>query len=333
MEAFAHLFAPHFPDPTRSLADTFGGFVDHATRFNSGLPGTGPLAALFKTANTQTQALSLRAQQAQQGLGLSLGTQKQATGDTATGQATALERIRKNEATLRGDALIEDEKERQRLYDLLYPTGGLMYYTDARLGTELADRLNEYLTRTEAEKTALGDVFVTRTQAALGPFRQTRETQVAALATTGTARDERSLLVDELNEQCDANYHLLSLFFRQELTRPAAFWNPSFYFRAAAAVPAGQLRHFTVKAHQHRVLFELPKFAAATALALTLPAGGPFFLGRGATATAPRPAAVLEVLPGPAPQALLLAAVPGTEPFLLGYNEGGTAVVLEAALS
>ena len=235
MEGFNHLFASHFTDGERSLADTFGGFIDHAVRLGSGLPGTGPLAAVLKTANADTQALSLRAQQAQQGLGLSLGTQKQATGQTTTAQGTALDRIRKNEATLRGDALIEDATERQRLYELLYPTGGLKYYTTAKLGTELSDRLGEYLTRTETEKDALGVVFVKRTQDALGPYRKVRETQVAGLATTGQARDDRHELVALLDEQCDYNYHLLSAHFRQDLARPATFWNPTFYLRPTAA--------------------------------------------------------------------------------------------------
>ena len=237
MEAFDHLFDSHFADAHRALTDTLAGFVDHATRLASHLPTAGPLAALLKTALAETQALSLRAQAAQQALGLSLGTQKQATGQTATAQTTALDRIRKNEGTLKGDALIADEPERQRLYALLYPSG-LKYYTAAKLGTELADRLDEYLTRTEAEKTALGAAFVTRTQSDLGPFRKTRETQVAGLATTSTARDDRHELIDLLDAQCDYNYHLLSAHFRQDLARPATFWNPSYYMRATPAPAA-----------------------------------------------------------------------------------------------
>ena len=240
MESFDHLFDSHFADNDRSLANTLGGFVDHATRFATNLPTTGPLAALLKAALADTQALSTRAQAAQQALGLSLGTQKEATGQTATAQTTALDRLRKNEATLKGDALIEDDHERQRLYALLYPTG-IKYYTAARLGTELPDRLAEYLTRTEAEAKALGAAFVQRTQAALAPFRQTRDTQVAGLATTSTTRDDRHDLADELDAQCDYNYHLLSAQFRQNLGRPTTFWNPTFYARAAAhtlAAPA-----------------------------------------------------------------------------------------------
>ena len=235
MEAFDHLFNSHFADDGRSLTNSLAGFVDHAIRLAAQLPTTGPLAALLATALADTQALSTRAQAAQQALGLSLGTQKQATAQATTAQATALDRIRKNEATLSGDALIEDDKERQRLYALLYPTGTLRYYTAARLGTELADRLDEYLTRTEAEKNALGAPFVKRTQEALGPFRKVREQQVAGLGSTSTARDDRHELVDLLDEQCDCNYHLLSAHFRQDLARPATFWNPTFYLRAASA--------------------------------------------------------------------------------------------------
>ena len=237
MEAFDHLFDSHFADNNRSLANTLGGFVDHATRLATHLPThlltAGPLAAVLNTALADTEALSLRAQTAQQTLGLSLATQKQGTATTATAQTTAFDRIRKNEATLKGDALIEDDAERARLYALLYPTGSLKYYTEARLGTELPDRLDEYLTRTEAEKDALGASFVQRTQAALGPFRKTRETQVGHLGTTDAARDDRHALVEELDAQCDYNYHLLSAHFRHELSRPATFWNPVYYRRAA----------------------------------------------------------------------------------------------------
>jgi len=234
MEGFDELFASQFTDNDRSLTNTLGGFVDHTTRLAAHLPTTGPLAAVLKTALLDTQALSTRAQTAQQALGLSLGTQKQGTSQTATAQATALDRIRKNEGTLKGDALIEDDDERQRLYALLYPAG-LKYYSAARLGTELADRFDEYLTRVEAEQDALGDAFVLRTQKALGPFRKTRETQVAGLSGTDTARDDRHELIDLLDQQCDYNYHLLSAHFRQELARPASFWNPAFYLRAAPA--------------------------------------------------------------------------------------------------
>ena len=234
MEAFDHLFAPHFADGERSLLNTLAGFVDHATRLAAHLPATGPLAALLAAANTQ--ALSARAQTAQQALGLSLGAQKQATAQTATAQTMALDRIRKNEGTLYGDALIEDAQERQRLHALLYPTGTLKYYTTAKVGTELADRLGEYLATTEAEKDALGAAFVKRTQADLKPFRKTRETQVAHLGSTDSARDDRHELVDELDAQCDYNFHLLSAHFRAELGRPANFWNPAYYQRAAPAV-------------------------------------------------------------------------------------------------
>ena len=231
MEAFDNLFDSHFADNDRALTNTLTGFVDHATRLAAHLPGTGPLAALLKAANADTQALSARAQAAQQTLGLSLGTQKQGTTQTGTAAATALDRLRKNEASLRGDALIDDDDERHRLYRLLYPSG-LKYYTVARLGTELADRLDEYLTRVEDEQEALGTAFVARTQKALGPFRNTRETQVAGLSGTGTARDDRHELVALLDEQCDYNYHLLSAHFRQELARPATYWNPAYYSRA-----------------------------------------------------------------------------------------------------
>ena len=235
MEAFDHLFDSHFADAERPLTNTLAGFVDHATRLTANLPTTGPLAALLKAAETDTQALSARAQTVQQTLGLSLGSQKEATSQTTTAQTAALDRIRKNEATLRGDALIEDAAERQRMYALLYPTGALKYYTAAKLGSELADRLGEYLTTTEAHQDILGAAFVKRTQTDLAPFRKTRETQVGHLGSTGEVRTDRHDLVDALDAQCDYNFHLLSVHFRQDLARPANFWNPAYYQRATPA--------------------------------------------------------------------------------------------------
>ncbi|GAB3590122.1 hypothetical protein [Hymenobacter daeguensis] len=61
------------------------------------------------------------------------------------------------------------------------------------------------------------------------------------LAGTGTTRDDRHELIDLLDQQCDYNYHLLSAHFRQDLARPATFWNPGFYARAAPAAGTGSL--------------------------------------------------------------------------------------------
>lgn len=45
-------------------------------------------------------------------------------------------------------------------------------------------------------------------------------------------------LTDELDEQCDHNFHLLSAHFRQDLGRVGNFWNPSFYLRPAGSSEA-----------------------------------------------------------------------------------------------
>ena len=66
-------------------------------------------------------------------------------------------------------------------------------------------------------------------------MRLTRESQVAGLGTAAAARDDRHELIALLDQQCDHNYHLLSAHFRQDLARPAAFWNPTYYLRAAPA--------------------------------------------------------------------------------------------------
>ncbi len=331
MDSFAHLFASHFTDPDRSLANSLGGFIDHAVRLAASLPTAGPLAPVLKAANTETQARSLRAQQVQQALGLGLGQQKLATTQTETAKTTALERIRINENNLKGDAVLEDPAERQRVYALLYPTGTLKYYTGARLETEITDRLGEYLTTTEAEADALGPVFVQRTQDALGPFRKIRETQVAKISNTGDKQDDRHLLVAELNEQCDYNANLLGAHFRTDPGRVANFWKQSFYARATPHAAPGQALNKAVQAHQHRQLFDLTKFATMTALSLTLRDGGPLALAD--KATAPLPATVLAVPAGPAPLAVRLADVPGTGPHLLIYNETGLVAHLDAQLS
>ncbi len=333
MESFDHLFDSHFTDPQRTLSNSLGGFVDHAVRLNANLPGNGPLKALLLAANAETQAKSLRAQQVQQTLGLSLSGQKLATSQTLTAQTKALDRIRKNEGTLKGDSLVEDEEVRESIYAQLYPTGGLKYYTNAKLGTQLSDRLGEYLASTEANAGVLGDVFVSRVRTDLGLFRQVRETQVAKISTTGDVQDNRHELVGALNEQCDYNFHLLSGHFRLELHRAANFWNPSFYLRAAPHATPGQVLNKAVQAHQHRQLFDLASFAPMTSLALTLRDGGPLCLALADKATAPLPANTLAVPAGNAPFSTLLADVPGIGTHLIAYNETGKVAHLNAQLS
>ncbi len=332
MEDFTHLFASHFTDPYRSLENTLAGIVDHAVRFRATLPTDGPLAPVLLAACNAAEDLSLQAQAVQQTLGLNVGTQKQAGNQTETALKTALERIRKNEGSLKGDLFIEDLAERQRLYALLYPEGGLSYYTRARLGTEVADRLGEYLTRTETESKALGEVFVQRVQDDLGPFRKTRDTQLAAQTKTDDSRTDRHDLVAEIDGLCDYDYHLLSAYFRDHLDRAANYWNSSYYLRAAPRAATGQVPNLVIKAHQHRQLYDLAHYPQFTALTVSLREGGPAALARVGKATSPLPAHTLPLLPGQ-PLAVLLADVPGTGDHVLVYNETGKALHLDGQLS
>ena len=332
MEDFSHLFASHFQDNDRSLTNTLAGVIDHAVRFRANLPTTGPLAALLREACEAAEQLATRAQAAQQNLGLGLGSQKQAGTQTETATAKAFERVRKNEASLKGDLFIEDAAERQRLYALLYPTGTLAYYTGAALGTELADRLGEYLTRTLQEHEALGERFVKLVEEDLGPFRQVRNDQLAAQTTTNDARTTRQALVAELDALCDYDYHLLSAHFRADLARPALFWNPALYLRAAPRAAAGQVLNRAIQAGQHRQLFDLADYPQLTTLAVSLRDGGPVALALVPTATSPAPAATLPLAPGP-PLTVPLADVPGTGTHLLAYNDTGKAACLDAQLS
>lgn len=333
MESFEKLFASHFSDDNRTLTNTLAGFIDHAVRLKANLPADGPFAAELAEANVVTQNLSRKAQQALRHLGLTRGTQKEATLQTEAARLTAFERIRKNEATLRGDLFITDAKERTRLYNLLYPTGGLQYYTAAKLDTEMADRLGEYLARTEDEAKALGERFVQLVQDELGPFRQVRDNQVAALSKTGEAQEAIRNLVSATNEQCDYTWHLLSCHFRHELGKPALFWKSIFYLRMAPRAAAGQLLNLGIQAHQHRQLYDLTDQATLTTLTLSLRDGGPLCLALVDKATAPLPTETLAVPAGKQPFVVDLTSIPGTGLHLVAYNETGRVLHLDARVS
>jgi hypothetical protein len=333
MDSFEKVFGSTFKDDNRTLTNTLNGFTDHSVRFDANLPTTGPFLSELKAANIDTKGLSLQAKQALQQLGLMLGTQKEATLQTEAAQAKAFDRIRKNEATLCGDMFIEDETERKRLYNLLYPTDSLQYYTAAKLDTEMADRFGQYLARTELEAEALGQRFVELVQSDLGPFRDVRDTQVAALSKTSDAQGTIRKLVEKLNEQCDYNKNLLSAHYRTDLSRVANCWKSIFYLRATTRAVTGQVLNLGVKAHQHRQLFDLEGFAQFKALTIILRDGGPLYIGRGDKATAPMSPLAVPVPTEPTPFVVDLAGVPGTGTHLIIYNETGKVAHLDAQLS
>lgn len=332
MDDFGHLFGPHFRDNSRSMTNTLAGVIDHAVRFQANLPTDGPLAAALAAASTEASKLAGEARDAQQRLGMGVGTQKQAGTQTETATVVAFERLRKNEASLKSDLFIADADERQRLYALLYPTGTLAYYTKAPLGTELADRLGEYIRRTDQESAALGPVFVQLVDDDLGSFRLTRDTQVAAQATTGDLRTDRRDLVTEIDTLCDYDYHLLSAHFRDDATRPANYWNPVYYARATPRAATGQVLNRAIQAHQHRQVFDLVQYPQLTTLTISLRDGGPAALALVPTATSAAPVDTLALLPGPG-LVLPLASLPGTGTHLLAYNATGQVLHIDAQLS
>ncbi|MDO7875603.1 hypothetical protein Q5H93_12740 [Hymenobacter sp. ASUV-10] len=168
--------------------------------------------------------------------GRSLSTQKEATQQTEAAVQLAFERTRHAEAALNSDLFIEDETERKRLCKLLFPQGrrAVLYHGQAehRAG-------GVFLAITEAEADALGPKVVLLVQRDLGPFREIREQQLAALSKTIDAQGDVRKLVEALNEQCDFNKNLLSAHFRLKLPRVALFWKASFYARSTPrAAPA-----------------------------------------------------------------------------------------------
>lgn len=333
MESFDKVFGSTFADPSRTIANTFGGFLDHMVRFEANLPTTGPFVeavgeALNATINLGTKARDLLLQ-----AGRSLSTQKEATLQTEAAAEVAFERIRNVEAALSSDLFIEDEAERRRLRQLLFPTGGLQFYTTAKLATELPDRLSVFLAITEAEAAALGPKFVLFVQRDLGPFRTIREQQLAAFSKTGDARGDVRKLIDQLNEQCDFNKNLLSAHFRTDLGRVALFWKASFYARAATRAATGQLLNLGIKATHRRQLYDLADYPTANSLMLTLREGGPLCLYRADKTTAAMPSTTLPVPIGATSFVTPLAAIPGTGPHLLAYNDTGRVVHLDAQLS
>lgn len=333
MQDFSTLFASQFTDPARSLANTFAGFDNFSIRLAANLPNAGLLAPLFVNLHGQVQAVAVSVRAAQQTMGLTLGAQKLAREHTAEAKAKALDRVRKNEGSLKGDLLIEDPEVRANVYALLYPTGKLSYYTEADLRTELADRLGEYLAITEEKADLLGDAFVTKVQNDLGPFRTVRENQTVDMSKTIRAREDRHELVPICDELCDYAKSLLSAHYRLNLGAVANYWNPVFYIKATPRTAPATRSNLAVQPNQHRYLFDLSQFAALTTLTITLRTGGPLCLARCATATAPLPASVLDVPTGTAGLAIQLSTLPGSGDFVVAYNESGHAVHLDAALS
>lgn len=316
MDSIKNLCDNSFHDSERAKADTLAGFADHAVRLLAGDFSGGPVAEALAAAQTETGALVEEARTAQVALGTSQAQQQGGRTATEADRKKAVKRVQDNASALQNSYFIADASERQRLYDLLYPTG-LETLTRASL-RDLPDLLATYMATVKTEKGALGNAFYDQTMTDLAPFTDTRNKQIKQKATTSKARDNRKDLIGRLEDQLTYNYHLLSAHHRGNWGAVAAYYEAR-YFDNQQTGHEGQ-RRGRIAAGETKTVLDLgaadPKFTQVT---LTVEDGkAPLEFAR-ATSAAEPPASWLLVAPGSS-QTVLLTQLPGTGPLLVLRN-------------
>lgn len=308
-----------FFDKSQTQEDWVRGFLDHRARLKAALPTAGPFAPVLAAALADTDALAAQLETLLQTYEVALRTQ--VTGRIATDaeRVKLLGRLRGNEGALRGDYLVANLTERQRIAQLLYPHG-MDDYNRAGVDT-LPGLLGSYLQLVEQEKTLLGDAFVSRTKADLQPYADTRQTQVGQQ----TATDQALAAFDKLHlpaaEQVNHNYHLLSAHFRGNEDDVLDYFDPRYYDEQQPANP-GQRRERVSPLRIRRVIDLSAVDAAYTRAMILVTAGERLAFARGTSVQDPWPADALEVENGK-PVEILLTALPGTGPWLLSRNAAG----------
>lgn len=328
MNTIKSLCDNQFTDDSRSKSDSFAGYLDHDARLQAVAFSGDLFAAALTAAQQESATLALKVRAAQVAVGTSQARQQ--TGRTATKaeQKKAVKRIQDNAAALQTSYFIPNAAERQRLYDLLHPAG-LTTLTEADL-KDLPDLLATYLDTVEDEKAALGQTFLDQTTADLAPFTTTRDTQIKLKSATAKARDDRDELLDDIDDQLNYNYHLLSAHHRTNLSAVAAYYDPRYFDNQAPNI-RGQ-RRGGVPAGQTEVAIDLGAADAAyVSIRLTVTDGEALEFVRVASAADPAPATWLRVVAG-TPQHLALSALPGTGGLLLVRNATAKAARYRLAL-
>lgn len=314
IQKIVRLIGNLFADTERGIEDLTAAFLAHNTLFQGApdkLKILGPNQT--RTANLAVQLTALTT-------AVASGQATQQAGRTLSEveRATALARLKANEAALRSDYVVADAKLRARLLQLLFP-GGLSAFSSAPLKT-LPDLLRVFLDLVQDPANEVPEAVVSKSVEDLTPFAAARATQLVQQQATDNARTQRRDLLPALEEQLTRNLHALCLVFEEDRTVVAGYF-PAAYFEDAAPNQAGRHDVTVAPAHTNQVL-DLGRAAARfTHLRLRLTEGPALALFRTADARQPYPGPVREVKAG-APLLLPLAQLPSTGPWLVARNAG-----------
>lgn len=313
MQNLLRLLGVVFADPTRSIEDTSAGFLDHNTLLQA-LPDRGGLlkANQQRTADYAAQLL---------GHATAIGSSQagQQVGRTLTGaeQEKALARLKSNQAALNNDFVVPDAARRATLLQLLYPRG-LDDYSKASFKT-LPDKLRVYLDLVQDPKNQVPAALAEKSVEELTPFATARDRQVAQQQVTGQARQQRRQLLPLLEEQLTRNLHMLCVYYEDDRTQVASFYNNRYFGEQAAAQP-GRYAGQVAKMHTNQVLNLAEAPARYTQLSLRTDDDFALAFYRTDDPQAPAPAGAL-LITNAAPRTVALADVPGTGALLVVRNE------------
>ncbi|MBF9224015.1 hypothetical protein [Hymenobacter ruricola] len=313
MQNLLRLLSVVFADTERSIEDTSAGFLEHNTLFQA-LPDR---AALLKANQTRTAAYAAQLTGFNTAIGSSQAGQQVGRTLSVAEQGKALARLKSNLAALNNDFVVADAALRATLVQLLYPRG-LEEYSKASFKT-LPDKLRVYLDLVQDPTNQVPAALADKSVEELAPFATAREKQAAQQQATGQARQKRRDMLPLLEEQLTRNLHALCVYFEDNRSQVASFYNNRYFGEQAAAHPgryAGQVG----RAHTSQVvnLAEAPARYTRLSLAVDEDFGLSFY--RTDDVKAPTPADALRVT-NATPRTLPLAEVPGKGALLVVRND------------
>lgn len=314
MQKIGRLLGNLFADTERSIEDLTAAFLAHNTLFQPAPdPGTvlGPNKARTAALATQLTALTTA-------VGSGQATQQAGRTLSEAERTAALARLTSNEAALRSDYVVTDEKLRARLLQLLFP-GGLSAFSQAPLKS-LPDLLRVFLDLVQDPENQVPAVVVTKSVEDLTPFASARTAQLVQQQATEKARTDRRALLSALEEQLTRNLHALCFAYEDDRAAAASYF-PARYFEDAAPSRPGRHDGTVAPAHTNQVLDLGAAAARFTHLRLRLTQGTALAIFRTTDARQPYAGPVREVRPD-APLLLPLAQLPGTGPWLVARNAG-----------
>lgn len=313
MQNLLRLLSVVFADATRSIEDTSAGFLEHHTLFQA-LPDPNKLLAANKkrTAAYAEQLLGfttvIGSSQAGQQVGRTLSVAE---------KDKAVARLKSNLAALNNDFVIADAELRATLVQLLYPRG-LEEYSKATFKT-LPDKLRVYLDLVQDPGNKVPAAIVEKSMDELTPFAAAREKQLTQQQATEQARQQRRDLLPLLDEQLTRNLHALCVYFEDNRSQVASFFNNRYFGEQAVAYP-GRYAGQVAKMHTNQVVNLAEAPARYTRLSLKTDEDFALCFYRTDDARAPAPAQALRITSA-TPLILPLTDVPGTGALLVVRND------------